>query len=206
MSQHPLGVGGAAFRTRRGDASVDTVPYAAYRREVFDRLGLFDESLVRNQDFEFNARIRKAGGKLLLMPDLEIAYYNVADHKRLAVQAFNNGRWLPDMWAASPHSFRWRHAAPLVLVVGLVACILLAPLTRLAVVAGGMTLLIYVSSVALAAANIAMRAGAALFLPLMAAFFIQHTAYGLGTSAGLINTLFHPRSSAYWTKPLRPRA
>src|SRR5581483_7609831 len=110
VTQHLFGVGGSAFRTRKSGGFVDTVPYGAYRRNVFERVGLFNKKLARNQDFEFNARVRGAGGKLFLASELEINYYNVPTFTRFASQAFRNGLWLSRMWMTSPSSFRVRHA------------------------------------------------------------------------------------------------
>src|SRR5687767_4417714 len=66
MTQHPVGVGNAGFRIGVKDSYVDTVPYGAYRRELFESVGMFREDLVRHQDYELNARIRKAGGRIFL--------------------------------------------------------------------------------------------------------------------------------------------
>ena len=67
----PFRVGHSKFRTSREAGFVDTVPFGAFRREIFDRVGLYNEKLVRNQDNELNARIRKAGGRIYLTPALD---------------------------------------------------------------------------------------------------------------------------------------
>ena len=74
---HPLGVGNSHFRIgcRPEDRWVDTVPFGCYRREVFDRIGLFDEELVRNQDDELNLRLIKHGGRILLSPRIVCKYF-----------------------------------------------------------------------------------------------------------------------------------
>ena len=72
---HPLGVGNSHFRIGSSeDRWVDTVPFGCYRREVFDRIGLFDEELVRNQDDELNLRLIKHGGRILLSPQIVCEY------------------------------------------------------------------------------------------------------------------------------------
>jgi len=73
---------------------------------------LFNERLVRNQDFEFNARVRRAGGKLFLSSQIETIYYQVPDLKHLVMQAFNNGFWLAQMWFFSPASIRFAACHP----------------------------------------------------------------------------------------------
>ena len=70
---HPFGIGNAYYRLGVSKPrSVDTVPFGCYRRDVFDRVGKFDEDLLRNQDLEFNLRLRKRGGRILLVPDVVI--------------------------------------------------------------------------------------------------------------------------------------
>jgi glycosyltransferase involved in cell wall biosynthesis len=74
-SSHPFGVGNSEFRVGvKGIKEVDTVPFGCYRRDVFDRIGYFDEELTRNQDNEFNARLKNAGGKIYIVPEIIISY------------------------------------------------------------------------------------------------------------------------------------
>ncbi len=73
---HPFGVGNAYYRIGASAPRwVDTVPFGCYRREVFTRNGLFDEDHVRTEDDEFNLRLRKNGGRILLVPEIVIDYY-----------------------------------------------------------------------------------------------------------------------------------
>ncbi|HEM62625.1 MAG TPA: glycosyltransferase family 2 protein, partial [Chloroflexi bacterium] len=71
----PFGVGDALFRYSQEETYVDTLAFGAYRREVFERVGLFDEELVGSEDDEFNYRLRSAGGKLLLTPAIRSFYH-----------------------------------------------------------------------------------------------------------------------------------
>ena len=76
---HPFGVGNAHFRIGlKGPKYVDTVPFGCYKREVFEKIGLFDEDLVRNQDDELNVRLQRNGGKILLVPEI-VSYYYARD-------------------------------------------------------------------------------------------------------------------------------
>jgi glycosyltransferase involved in cell wall biosynthesis len=71
-----FGVGNSYFRTgTKEPRMVDTVPFGCFRKEVFDKVGLFDEDMVRSQDAEFNLRLIKNGGKILLAPDIVSHYY-----------------------------------------------------------------------------------------------------------------------------------
>lgn len=74
-SSHPFGVGGSKHKIgAKNIMRTDTVPFGCYRREVFDKIGLFDTDLTRNQDDEFNARLINHGGSIYLIPQLEINY------------------------------------------------------------------------------------------------------------------------------------
>ena len=85
-----FGVGGSVYRIGGGEREVDTVPFGCYRRDVFDRLGFYDERLVRNQDIELNSRILKGGGKIIISPTIKINYYNQATYTGLGRQSFRN--------------------------------------------------------------------------------------------------------------------
>src|SRR5262249_29637537 len=75
---NPFGVGNADFRTGLKEGWVDTVPYGAYRKEVFERCGMYNESLVRAQDCELHARIRRNGGRIYQTPELLTYYHPVS--------------------------------------------------------------------------------------------------------------------------------
>jgi len=112
---HRFGVGNSTFRTGAKEARfVDTVFGGCYRREVFDRIGLYNEDLPRSQDIEFNLRLKKAGGKTLLVPDI-VSYY----YARSQVLPFIRHNFINGIWAVLPflHSdvvpVSWRHLIPL---------------------------------------------------------------------------------------------
>lgn len=94
----PFGIGNAQYRFNEAGAEpkqVDTVPYGCYRKEVFERIGFFDEELVRNQDDEFNARLINSGGKIFLLPDLAITYYARPNSGKLARMFYEYGLFKP---------------------------------------------------------------------------------------------------------------
>lgn len=88
-----FGVGNAHFRTGTKSGYVDTVAFGAYRKQVFDRIGFFDEELVRNQDDEFSYRMIKNGFKIYLDPALKLLYHARASFKSLFRQYFQYGYW-----------------------------------------------------------------------------------------------------------------
>ena len=84
----PFGIGNSKFRYSDREQMVDTVYLGAYPRSVFDQIGLYDESLVRNQDYELNHRLRKAGGTIFFTPNIRSIYYGRPSLRRLFIQYF----------------------------------------------------------------------------------------------------------------------
>ena len=92
----PFGMGNSYFRIGSNhEMWVDTVPFGCFRRELFDKIGLFDEELVRNQDDEFNGRIIKNGGKILLLPQVVIDYFARDSLTKTAKMFFQYGLFKP---------------------------------------------------------------------------------------------------------------
>lgn len=116
---HPLGVGDAKYRYGSQAQSVDTVPFGAYHRSLIDRIGPYDEALLSNEDYEFNVRVRKAGGKVWLDPEIRSIYFARRSLKELARQYWRYGYWKAQMLRRYPDTLRWRQlAALLVLSLG----------------------------------------------------------------------------------------
>jgi succinoglycan biosynthesis protein ExoA len=123
---HPFGVGDALYRYASQPAYVDTVPFGAFRREVFERLGTYDERLLSNEDYEFNARIRQSGGRIYLDPQIHSVYFARANLRELAKQYWRYGYWKWRMLRRYPGTLRWRQFLPPVYVLSLLGLILLA--------------------------------------------------------------------------------
>jgi hypothetical protein len=121
---HPLGVGDARYRLGGVAQSVDTVPFGAFRRELVERIGYFDETLLTNEDYEFNYRIRQAGGRVWFDPQIRSKYIARKDFLSLARQYWRYGYWKARMLRRYPRSFRWRQLAGLFVVSLLVLLIL----------------------------------------------------------------------------------
>ena len=93
---HPFGVGNAYFRLGvNKPKEVDTVMFGFFKPDVFDKIGLFDEELTRNQDDEFNARLKRAGGKIYLVPELEFTYFARSTFSKLWQMYFQYGLFKP---------------------------------------------------------------------------------------------------------------
>ena len=193
---HPFGVGNSYFRT--GSAAprwVDTVPFGCYWRDVFDRVGLFDEELVRDQDDEFNQRILRHGGRLLLVPAIASQYYARESLGKLWRMFFQYGYFKPLVVRKVRGVMTLRQLVPALFVATIVVAALLAPWLGLARVLFGLTVGGYVVADLGVAAAIARRAGQRVGLAVSAVFPVLHFAYGLGYLRGVFEFLIrgkHP--------------
>ncbi len=105
---------------------------ASFRREVFERYGRFDESLLSNEDYEFNARLRQQGGRVWLDPRIRSTYFARPDLKALSKQYWRYGYWKWRMLRRYPKTLRWRQGLPPVFVLSMAALLVLAPFWDLA--------------------------------------------------------------------------
>lgn len=121
----PAGIGDARFHTGGPPGPVDTVYLGVFRRSAFERVGLFDRSLLRNQDYELNHRVRKSGRDVYFHPDLEVDYLPRSNLWQLARQFKQYGEWKRLVLRRFPESLRWRQLAPPLFVVGLVISVVL---------------------------------------------------------------------------------
>lgn len=181
---HAFGVGDSDFRVGTEQvAATDTVFGGCYRREVFEKIGLFNERLMRTQDMEFNQRLRKAGGRILLDPKIRCCYYAPADVKSFARHNFHDG-----LWAILPFAYsdvlpvRLRHLVPgaftAAIVLSLMLGIWLEPLRLLLAAMMG----IYFAASLVSSIHIAWRKldfRYACLLPVV--FGVRHFAYGFGS-------------------------
>ena len=120
-----FGAGDARFHYGGPEGPVDTVYLGVFRREAIEAVGLFDESLVRNQDYELNYRLRRAGGTVWFDPELRVGYRPRGSVRALARQFGQYGRWKRVVLGMHPRSLRWRHlvapATTAAVAVGLLA-------------------------------------------------------------------------------------
>ena len=117
---HPLGVGDARYRIGSEPGEVETVAFGAFRAELIDQIGLFDETLLANEDYEFNVRIRKAGGKIWLDPAIQANYIARSTLRELSLQYWRYGYWKLRMLLRYLETFRWRQISGLFVLSWLV--------------------------------------------------------------------------------------
>lgn len=113
----PFGVGNSSFRVSNTEGYVDTAVYGLYDRRIFDTVGYFDESLIRNQDIELHARIRNAGGKFYFNPEIQSIYYTRNTVKKMLKQSFQNGKWNPIVLKKTRGTLSIRHMVPFAFVL-----------------------------------------------------------------------------------------
>ena len=167
---HRLGVGNSYFRVGvREPRWVDTVAFGCFRREAFERAGLFDEELVRNQDDEFNYRLIRRGGRVLLMPTAR-AYYLARTSLRQLVPSL----FLTALGASGLAALWWRPA----------------------VVVGAGIAATYAAAVLAASGVAAPRHGLRVAAALALVFPVLHVAYGLGFLLGLAHHVLRPGKRA----------
>lgn len=189
----PFGVGNAHFRTGTKAGYVDTVAFGAYRKEVFDKIGLFDEELVRNQDDEFNFRVTKAGFKIVLDPRIRSKYYVRAEFLKLFRQYYQYGLWKVYVNRKHQAVTSLRQLVPPVFVLFLLSALSIPFLfyyTSSGIIASAAWVIcmkIYTSFGAIAAMR---QKGKPLQLPgIVFSFFLLHTGYGSGYLHGIVKFL-----------------
>lgn len=179
----PFGIGGAPFRHTEGILWVDTVYLGAWRKSTLVELGGFDESWLVNEDYELNVRLRQAGGKILLSPDIRCWYHVRPTLRELARQWLRYGFWKVKTLVAHPESLQGRQLAPPALVAALVLSLGLLPLRW---PLGIVVPVLYLCANLVAAVWTAARRGWN-YLPLLPlAFATIHLSWGAGFLAGLI--------------------
>ena len=180
--------GGAAPFRNSGEARyVDTLAYALYRREVYDKVGAYDERLRRTEDNDMHYRMRSAGYRFYFSPEI-ISYHAARSTMRGQLrQKWGNGYWIGRTMRIQPRCFAPRHLIPAAFVLAIIACLLLLPFAAWPM---ALLLLSYLScdfyfAVRGALSQSRGRLLAAVTLPFL--YPAVHIAYGVGTLAGLLH-------------------
>ena len=182
-----FGVGGPTFRREDYEGYTEGAQFPTFRREVFGKVGLFDEDLVRNQDDELNFRITEAGGKIWVSPRVRYEYYVRGSLKDLFRQYQQYAYWKVEVMRKHRKVVKLRHLVPAIFVAGAPVCAVLAafappPLS----LAAGASLAAYGGLlVGFTAASVVRSKSLAVGVCAGAAAATLHVAYGLGTMIGL---------------------
>lgn len=183
MLSSKFGVGNSEFRTNGKSGYVDTVPFGAFKREVFSKYGGYDERLVRNQDNEMNFRIRKNGGKIYMSDDIKLSYYCRDSVSGISKMAKTNGMWNVITMKLCPGSMGLRHFIPFMFVLSILGLGLLGFLHTFFWNLLGVELILYLLLDAVF--SFKQASGVKEFLYLLILFPIFHIAYGFGSMIGI---------------------
>lgn len=192
-----FGSGIAKYRWSNKKEYVKTLAHACYRREVFEKVGVFNEKLLRSEDNEFHYRIRKAGYKICLSDKIFSQYQTRATLKGMLKQKFGNGKWIGITSKISPKIFSLYHYIPFLFVLAAMACFAMflaafAPTVSnwlgLPFIAG--VALYFLIDIFLSIKSCVDYKEARGFLPLLIMFPLLHFAYGIGTFIGFIMAPF----------------
>jgi len=178
-----FGVGDAYFRTGNSSGFVDTVAFGTYKKEIFNRIGLFDEDLARNQDDEFNFRLLKNGYKIYLEKNIKAKYYVRASYSKLWKQYWQYGYWKVYVNVKHKMITTLRQIVPLLFVLFIVAGFVLSVFQPILT-----KYYIGVVSIYLAIGLISsVRKSKSIFLVVLNwfSYFIIHFSYGTGYLAGI---------------------
>jgi len=182
----PIGVGNSRFRLGDYEGCVDTLAFGTHHRWIVDKIGYFDEELVRNQDDEFNLRIILAGGKIWMSKAIQSTYFSRGSLGKLWKQYFQYGFWRIRTLQKHKRPASFRQLVPLLFVLSLLlpglAGFFWKPLWILLAIEAAL----YVLGLVIGALDVGRKSGWRYALPAPAVFVILHFAYGLGCLWGVV--------------------
>lgn len=183
-----FGMGNSSFRVGcKKIAEVDTVPFGCWHREIFDRIGYFDEELIRNQDDEFNGRIIKNGGHIYLLPDVEIKYFARDKISKISKMFYQYGLFKPlvNKKLGSPATIR--QFFPPIFVLGLSLGLVLSIIFPILLIPYISIISIYI----LLAIYFSIKSSRNIFVisSQIYIYFVVHVSYGFGYIKGFWNII-----------------
>ncbi len=192
LTTHKFGVGDSGFRVGMAEKQADTVPYGFFRRTIFDKIGFFDERLIRAQDYEFNRRIGYIGGKVWLNPQIQIQYFNqpslYAFYKK---QFYKEAPYNAYMWSLAPYAFTLRHAVTGIFTLSILMGIIISSLFPFLWYLFFSVLSLYFLLAFLSAIQQVRKFKEPFFCILLPfCFFLFHFIHGLGLLTGIVKLLF----------------
>ncbi len=180
-ASHPLGVGDAQYRFTKKAQFVDTVPFGAFHRQLIDKIGGFNETLLSNEDYEFNTRIKENGGRIWLNPNIRSTYFARSTIRELARQYWRYGFWKWQMLKRHPKTIRWRQALPPVFVTSIIINLVMAPFIKTALILLFFELLVYFIILVIGALPIMLRnKDARLIIGIPLSIATMHICWGAG--------------------------
>lgn len=187
-----FGVGNSTFRTGIEKVQeVDTVPFGCWRREVFEKYGMYDEHLIRNQDIELNKRIKRGGGKIFIVPDTYCTYLARETFSKLAKNNYGNGKWniLTVFYTKQMSALSIRHFIPLLFVLSLLLPLIGGLIWWSIALVGGLSLLAYFLVLGSVSAKLMIEKHLS-WRYLLMSFLVLHLSYGWGSFVALVKLPF----------------
>jgi glycosyltransferase involved in cell wall biosynthesis len=185
---HPFGIGNAHYRIGISEPRyVDTVPFGCYRRDVFERIGQFDEEMVRNQDIEFNRRLLRAGGKILLVPDVMLRGHARDSLSKLARMYFQYAYFNPAVIVKSRSRVTLRQIVTPVFALSLIVTVALSAWFWWARLLFAAILAAYAVPLTCVVASTARRYGWRSGLAMLVVLPALHISHGLGFLRGFLD-------------------
>ena len=190
----PFGMGNSYFRIGSDrEMWVDTVPFGCFKREIFDKIGLFDEELVRNQDDEFNGRIIKNGGRILLLPEVVVDYFARESLTKTAKMFFQYGLFKPLVNYKLQKPTTLRQFIPPLFFAGLIAGGLLSVFSKTILWIFVSVIVLYVLCCFAFGRNRERVWPDVLWMPFT--FSAIHLSYGCGYWVGILKMISHRKIS-----------
>ncbi len=187
---HPFGIGNSWFRIGTSEPRwVDTVPYGCWRRATFEKIGLFDEDLARDQDEEFNYRLTAQGGRMLLLPGAASYYYARPTPKLMGRMIYQYGYFKPLVAMKLGRVATLRQLAPPLFVLLLLGGALIAPFSEWARVGWSTMVASYLGAMGIFCGLASRKHGVRVGLALGVVFPALHVSYGWGYLSGLVHNL-----------------
>jgi GT2 family glycosyltransferase len=189
VQEHPLGTGVAHFRRSSYEGYVDTVWPGAYRREVFEKVGLFREHLNRTEDLDFHARLRQSGFRIWQTPLILPYYLPRSTRKELAQQYFGNGEQVIETFLINRRAIAWRHLIPFLWITSLAILVVLAIFMFPMRILLSIYLGIYLLACLGASCAIGLKNGIRYLWLAPFVFILIHISYGAGSYWGIFRFL-----------------
>jgi glycosyltransferase involved in cell wall biosynthesis len=188
---HPFGAGNAYFRIGlKKVRQVDTVPFGCYKKDIFKKIGLFNEKIARGYEVDLNLRLKKIGGKILLFPDIVTYYYARANFKDFLKHVFSNGFWITYHLQFVAKICAWRHVVPLAFVLSLICSGILAVFSPIFQWLFLFILVLYCLVNLYSSVKISQKEKNFKYLFMLPAIFAAlHITYGLASIWGLVKLL-----------------
>jgi succinoglycan biosynthesis protein ExoA len=183
-----FGVGNAPFHVGGKSGEVDTVYLGTFRKSALERVGYFDESFIRAQDWEMNYRIRKTGGRIWFNPELVVSYRPRKNIVQLAKQYFEYGQWRKQVTKTYPETVSMRYLAPPITVTGLIAGFIMILFSKILDISwlqvGWLAPIVYLSVIVLGFLTIGSKLGLLSRLYLLLVLPTMHLSWGVGFLKG----------------------